>query len=292
MPSINGIARPCAFKDCVLPLSHLAFVALTFQLTMSDKSPQIRKQLFRSISNRISDTEEPANKTPTNHRILSSFAYKSKTTPETASEGNTTDRVLLNQSANELDYIDYDYRIFNTKHPLRWSKIKALEQSETTTNYFFDTESESTDRIHTLNYGLHSSATNDDDDNDDDNDDSDSESNRVLEIIPGLTKALTKQVLDNFSGKRKPLSQKVNKLGNLLSIFPNHNSFLQDMNINELEEFKEIAQDLKWELSQARKSHHTTTDIWPLDEAQFYQNKEQVMSLLRSSVKQDLESEI
>ncbi|GME90030.1 unnamed protein product [[Candida] boidinii] len=47
-----------------------------------------------------------------------------------------TDRLIIRKN-NELDQLDYNYRIFSTKHPLRLSKIKAFEQAEAATRAFF-----------------------------------------------------------------------------------------------------------------------------------------------------------
>lgn len=63
--------------------------------------------------------------------------------PVTENSANTdisflskTDSMILN-SDNKGDMNEYDYKTFSTRHPLRFSKVKAFEQAELTTKMYF-----------------------------------------------------------------------------------------------------------------------------------------------------------
>lgn len=63
--------------------------------------------------------------------------------PATETSANTdmsfmskTDSLIIN-SENKGDMNEYDYKTFSTRHPLRFSKVKAFEQAELTTRMYF-----------------------------------------------------------------------------------------------------------------------------------------------------------
>jgi hypothetical protein len=48
-----------------------------------------------------------------------------------------TDSLLINNQTNNDDINEYDYKMFSSNHPIRFSKVKAFEQGEMTTKMYF-----------------------------------------------------------------------------------------------------------------------------------------------------------
>ncbi|OUM52468.1 hypothetical protein BVG19_g1662 [[Candida] boidinii] len=90
-----------------------------------------------------------------------------------------TDRLIIRKN-NELDSIDYNYRIFSTNHPLRLSKIKAFEQAEAATRAFFRSQytfddDDSFVYASDSNSNFYDYAYQDDEEDDEEDDDDDEE---------------------------------------------------------------------------------------------------------------------
>lgn len=163
---------------------------------------------------------------------------------------NTTDDVILRDNLGSAGVAPYDYKTFSTNHPLRVSKIRALEQSEMTYRLFFQ------------KFEL------------DDDIDVDDPDNLIIQI-PNLSREETKRLvhgdsstttakttsnnnkigsLDRMKNAFKPISRnnlnlssklQNSKLGN---VFQNSPEFLKSLSLQDLELFQVLNDEFDQEM--------------------------------------------
>lgn len=71
------------------------------------------------------------------HQNAGFFNSNNNSNTTTMNTTNTTDEVIIRDNLGSAGITSYDYKTFSSNHPLRISKIRALEQSEMTYRMFF-----------------------------------------------------------------------------------------------------------------------------------------------------------
>lgn len=99
-----------------------------------------RRQLFRGLSSRLHKKESPASEpVETTDSMAGNVSTLSNDSVHAA-------KLFIQNNMDDSDLADeYDYKVFSTQKPMRMSKIRALEQAETTCSVFFSCKARSSD---------------------------------------------------------------------------------------------------------------------------------------------------
>ena len=122
--------------------SRTEMITPTSNLKMKNNNNKIRSVLSNTGANALSSNNN-GNKNNNSSKRTPDSSKLDACSPVTETSANTdisflskTDSMIIN-SDNKVDMNEYDYKTFSTRHPLRFSKVKAFEQAELTTKMYF-----------------------------------------------------------------------------------------------------------------------------------------------------------